>query len=96
MPMTSRQRHHYTVVEATTTWPGTDITTRRLVVKKRSGRDGITWDVLQAIKNEVLGPDAVAVEVFPADANLVYHVNARHLWEVPPGVEVPCLARRWR
>jgi len=57
--------------------------TRHLVVERFDGRDGITWDQLQAAKSEALGPDAVAIEVYPADADVVDEVNRRHLWEVP-------------
>ena len=35
---------------------------RRLTVKRRDGREGSGWDVLQTIKNELLGPDALAIE----------------------------------
>ena len=56
---------------------------RRLRVRKRSGRDGIAWDVLQQIKNEVLGEDVTCVELYPTEDRLVYDMNMRHLWEVP-------------
>lgn len=92
--MISRQRYHYLVTLHVSHWPGTSVAARRLVVKKRSGRDGITWDALQAIKNEVLGEDVRAIEVFPRAGELVYEINARHLWEVPDGVNVPCLYGR--
>lgn len=57
---------------------------RRLVVRAVSGRGGIGWDALQMLKDEYLGPDAVAVEVYPAAHDAVDEVNQRHLWEVPP------------
>ena len=56
---------------------------RHLRVQRRDGRDGITWDTLQRIKDDVLGTDVVAVEIYPAQENLVNEINARHLWEVP-------------
>lgn len=61
----------------------TGLSGRLLWVQKRSGKDCIPWDVLQAIKNELLGPDAVCVEVYPSEPNLVNEVNRRWLWEVP-------------
>jgi hypothetical protein len=57
--------------------------TRHVRVKRRDGKDGITWDELQAVKDEYLGPDAQAVEIYPAQHRLVDEVNMRHLWEVP-------------
>jgi hypothetical protein len=43
------------------------------------------WDVLQALKNEALGEDALAVEVFPPQRDLVDEVPHRHLWVLPGG-----------
>lgn len=56
---------------------------RVLTVYKESGRDGITWDKLQEIKNAVLGADSYCIEVYPPAADLVYEENRRHLWEMP-------------
>ena len=66
---------------------------RCLTVRRRNGGDRIGWDTLQAIKNELLGPDAVAVEVYPAASDVVNEANLRHLWECAPGT-VPNLNRR--
>ena len=43
-------------------------------------KDGITWDELQRIKNEVGYGDADAVEIYPADGDVVNVANMRHLW----------------
>lgn len=66
------------VLEMATPW-----NSRHLVVERHDGLDGITWDQLQAAKNEALGPDAVAIEIYPAADDVVNEVNRRHLWEVP-------------
>ncbi len=42
----------------------------------------ITWDQLQAIKNEVWGKDARAIEVYPAQGDVVNTGNWRHLWRL--------------
>lgn len=42
--------------------------------------DGISWDALQAIKRELGYGAHDAVEVFPADADVVNVANMRHLW----------------
>jgi hypothetical protein len=42
--------------------------------------DGITWDDLQRIKNEVGYGAADAVEIYPADSDVVNVANLRHLW----------------
>ncbi len=41
---------------------------------------GITWDELQRLKNEAGFADFMAVEVFPAQQDVVNVANMRHLW----------------
>ena len=43
-------------------------------------RDGITWDELQRVKNECLGPETWCAEAFPAESALVRESNIRHLF----------------
>jgi len=62
-------------------------------VRRRDGQDGIPWDDLQEIKNEVAGEEAVAIEIYPAAQDLVYEENIRHLWVVPPDFPLPNLRR---
>jgi hypothetical protein len=40
----------------------------------------IAWETLQQIKSAVWGPEARAIEVYPADSQIVNNVFARHLW----------------
>ena len=42
--------------------------------------DQITWDELQRIKRECGYGDHYAVEIFPADRDIVNVANMRHLW----------------
>lgn len=42
------------------------------------------WRHFQAIKNEVAGPERLAVEVFPPESRLVDEANEYHLWVFPP------------
>lgn len=42
--------------------------------------DGITWDDLQRVKREAGYSDKDAVEVFPADCDVVNVANMRHLF----------------
>lgn len=51
----------------------------------------ISWDVLQAIKSRVWGPEVRAVEVYPADCNVVNSRNTRHLWRLGQGEFCPDL-----
>lgn len=65
---------------------------RRMIVAREDGgpvRCG--WDTLQRLKNEYLGEEVCAVEVFPPQSEVVDEVNWRHLWEVQ---DAPSLLRR--
>ncbi|KXF92100.1 hypothetical protein [Phaeobacter inhibens] len=42
----------------------------------------ITWDILQAIKNDIWGFEARAVEVYPAQYAVVNNRQMRHLWRL--------------
>jgi len=66
---------------------------RHLKVWRIDGQDGITWDELQTVKDEALGPGVQAVEVYPPAYELVNDVNLRHLWEIPAHIPLPNL---WR
>jgi hypothetical protein len=65
-----------------------------LRVSRRDGKDGIGWDELQSVKNEVFGEEATCVEVYPPEGEVVNDANIRHLWLVPPGTFIPSLQRR--
>ena len=56
---------------------------RKLSVERRDRSDGITWDEMQDLRDEWLGADTTAVEVFPRADELVNERNRRHLWEWP-------------
>lgn len=43
------------------------------------------WRHLQSIKNETVGPEREAFELFPAESRLVDGANQYHLWVVPEG-----------
>jgi hypothetical protein len=47
------------------------------------------WTDMQRIKNELIGPDAVAIEVYPAVGNEVDLANMYHMWVLPPGMVLP-------
>jgi len=67
---------------------------RHLWVEKRNGKDGIGWDILQHIKNELLGTDIICVEVYPEAVNVVNEINRRHLWEIEPDM-LSCVGFRF-
>lgn len=62
-------------------------------VTRRHGQweQGITWDELMRVKREIGYADNDAVEVYPADRDIVNVANMRHLWVMPEP-----LAFAWR
>jgi hypothetical protein len=55
----------------------------RINVRRRDGYVGRDWRHLQQIKNEIVGPECEAIEVFPAESRLVDTSNKYTLWAVP-------------
>jgi hypothetical protein len=61
-----------------------------LSIKRRDKEPIHDWRHLQQIKNELVGPDHEAVELYPAEDRLVDTVNQYHLWVlVKPGMFFP-------
>ncbi len=86
-------KNHLTTQQLEAYIPGWGWTTH-IKVQRLDGRAGISWDQLQEIKSEIAGPDARAIEIFPADCDVVNEANIRHLWIVPDGIPLPNLKRR--
>jgi hypothetical protein len=51
-----------------------------LDIRRHDGGDCKNWRELQQIKNEIVGPEHEAVELFPAESRLVDTANQYHLW----------------
>lgn len=49
----------------------------------------VAWMDKQRIKNLLFGADAIAVEVYPRNEELVNEANGSHLWVLPAGMELP-------
>jgi len=47
------------------------------------------WRDLQRIKNELLGPEIEAVELYPSESRLVDTSNQYHLWALPEDMMFP-------
>jgi hypothetical protein len=59
-----------------------------LSIRRRDGSPVRNWQDLQQIKNDILGREADAVEVFPAESRKADGVNQYHLfggWPIPIG-----------
>lgn len=51
-----------------------------LDIRRHDMGDCKNWRELQQIKNEIVGPEHEAVELFPAESRLVDTANQYHLW----------------
>lgn len=60
-----------------------------LVVRREDGTAIQGWDELQGVKNDVAGPERLAVEFFPRQSELINVANARHLWVLPDDWSLP-------
>ena len=65
-------------------------TVEHVTIMRVNEEDGdIPWAVKQAIKDELFGTRAIAIEVFPAKKNLVDVMNVYHLWVLPKDFRLP-------
>lgn len=60
-----------------------------LVIREHANNREPPWRDLQRIKNELVGPERVAIQVYPADKTLVDQADLYHLWVLPEGMEIP-------
>ena len=54
-----------------------------LTIRNQDGSNRRDWREFQRIKNELVGPEAEAVELYPAESRLVDTANHYHLWVFP-------------
>jgi hypothetical protein len=54
-----------------------------LTISRRDGQQCKSWSDFQRIKNELVGPECEALELFPAESRLVDTSNEYHLWVIP-------------
>lgn len=54
-----------------------------------NGERSIPWAIKQEIKNELFGKRRTAIEVFPAEKNLVDYMDCYHLWILPEDFKLP-------
>lgn len=67
-----------------------------LSIKRRDKKVIHDWRHLQRIKNELVGYECEAIEIYPPDSQLVDEANQYHLWVMPPGMHSPVGFREGR
>lgn len=60
-----------------------------LWIRRHDESIAVSWSEKQRIKDELVGKERVAVEVFPAESRLVDQANMYHLWVMPDGFALP-------
>lgn len=67
--------------------PGKELVHLSIKTLDKSARHD--WREFQRIKNELVGPEIEAVELYPAESRLVDTSNQYHLWCFPAGDKLP-------
>jgi hypothetical protein len=62
---------------------------KRAMIRRNDELPEHNWSKIQRIKNEVFGEDAVALEVYPKQRNLIDVANIYWLWILPEGFICP-------
>lgn len=60
-----------------------------LMIWRHDNQPVRSWPELQRIKNEIAGAARVAIEVYPAQDDVVDERNASHLWVLSEDMEIP-------
>ena len=60
--------------------PGNETILVHLSIRRNDGAACRDWRDFQQIKNEICGPEAEGVEIYPAESRLVDGANQYHLW----------------
>jgi|SRR5882672_2754619 len=61
----------------------------RMMIRWLDARPDHDWSLFQRIKNDLFGPEAVALEVYPAESNKQDVANMYWLWVLPPNADCP-------
>lgn len=64
-------------------------TIEHLIIRRHDSKPVRSWADMQRIKNELVGSDRTAVELFPAEKDLADEGNLYHLWVLPLSVKLP-------
>jgi hypothetical protein len=68
----------------------------QLVVRRHDEEPVKGWDDLQRVKNELVGEERTAIEIYPPEDEVVDQAPLRHLFVLPRGQSAPFTIRgRW-
>lgn len=77
-----RARHEYWINDLYQVEVTRDVENRsaHINIRRRDGYPGRDWRHFQQIKNEIVGPECEAIELYPAESRLMDEANKYHLW----------------
>jgi len=61
----------------------------RIMVRRNDGGTNVPWADMQRVKNEIMGQERLAIQIFPPESDLVDDANIYHLWVMPDGFTMP-------
>lgn len=61
----------------------------RMMIRWNDARPVHDWSLFQRIKNDIYGPDRIALEVYPSELKKVDVANMYWLWVLPAGFNCP-------
>jgi hypothetical protein len=67
---------------------------KRVMIRWADARPEHDWALFQRIKNELFGPDRVALEVFPSEQHKQDVANVYWMFVMPEGFECPIEVKR--
>ena len=68
----------------------------RVMIRWIDARPDHDWALFQRIKNDLFGPERVALEVYPAESDKQDVANMYWLWVLPEGFDCPIEIKRKR
>lgn len=60
-----------------------------LAIRRADEKPEMPWRDMQRIKDELVGPERLGVEVFPPRSAVMDQANMYHLWVLPEGFDLP-------
>jgi hypothetical protein len=60
----------------------------RLMIRRLDGKNVHCWCDLQYCKDQIVGEERSAIEVFPPKSEIVDNANIYHLWVLPENVHL--------
>lgn len=61
----------------------------QIAIRRNDRKASRDWRHFQKIKNEIVGAEREAIEIYPPESQLMDTANSYHLWVLPKGQQIP-------